>query len=66
MTTRTPYQCEAGDRFVLAVMLLFGVLLTIAQAYVFMQGKSNVVIGVMAAGILGGWAFIHSNGETIV
>lgn len=47
----------------LSCMLTVALLLILAQAYVFMQGRSNVTTGVMGAAIGGAWAYIHSYGD---
>jgi hypothetical protein len=47
----------------LSCMLTVALLLIIAQAYVFMQGRSNVTVGIMGATIGGCWAYIHAYGD---
>jgi hypothetical protein len=47
----------------LSCMLTVALLLFIAQAYVFMQGRSNITTGVMGAAIGGAWAYIHAYGD---
>lgn len=66
LATGPERRLDAGDRFVLTFLVAWGLSLVLAQAYLFMIGKSNPTAGVMGGAILAAWMYLHSNGRTIV